>query len=144
MARSIKKGPYVEAPLRKRIEEMNRRFENLFEIDPLHEGMTRFVLCARRKNSSSPVVFLVNLAKGRLGEDSAALLGGLLVTTGEVRMRLSRGSARNAPILFWMGAMPSARYPNVKRSNSFSRKLRTVSFFKRPTMAFRKLRSVSS
>ena len=27
MARSIKKGPYVEAPLRKRIEEMNRRFE---------------------------------------------------------------------------------------------------------------------
>ena len=41
---------------------MNRRFENLFEIDPLHEGMTRFVLCARRKNSSSPVVFLVNLA----------------------------------------------------------------------------------
>src|SRR5258706_10490877 len=88
-------------------------------------------------------VFLVNLAKGRLGEDSAALLGGLLVTTGEVRMRLSRGSARNAPILFWMGAMPSARYPNVKRSNSFSRKLRTVSFFKRPTMAFRKLRSVS-
>src|SRR5213594_2754948 len=27
MARSIKKGPFVDAPLRKRIEEMNRRFE---------------------------------------------------------------------------------------------------------------------
>jgi len=27
MARSIKKGPFVDAYLRKRIEEMNRRFE---------------------------------------------------------------------------------------------------------------------
>src|SRR5436309_9414647 len=27
MARSIKKGPFVDAPLRKRIDEMNRRFE---------------------------------------------------------------------------------------------------------------------
>ena len=27
MARSIKKGPFVDASLRKRIEEMNRRFE---------------------------------------------------------------------------------------------------------------------
>jgi hypothetical protein len=45
---------------------------------------------------------------------------------GDVSTRFSKGSARNAPTLFWMGAVPSAWCPNEKRSNSLVKKARTV------------------
>jgi hypothetical protein len=63
--------------------------------------------------------------------------------SGALNMRLRSGSERKAPTRFCIGAVPSARYPKENRSNSFRRKLRTVSLRSDLATVLRKSPSVS-
>ena len=52
---------------------------------------------------------------------------------GWVRMRLRIGCAKNAPTLFWIGAIASARSRQKYCSYSFTQKSRTAELVTRPT-----------
>src|SRR5207247_9268858 len=75
MARSIKKGPYVEAPLRKRIEEMNRRFEKKVlktwsRRSTVIPDMVGHTLAVHNGKKFIPVYITENMVGHKLGEFS--------------------------------------------------------------------------
>src|SRR5216117_3796225 len=73
MARSIKKGPYVEAPLRKRIEEMNRRFEKKVlktwsRRSTIIPDMVGHTIAVHNGRKFVPVYISENMVGHKLGE----------------------------------------------------------------------------
>ncbi len=73
MARSIKKGPYVEAPLRKRIEEMNRRFEKKVlktwsRRSTIIPDMVGHTIAVHNGKKFIPVYISENMVGHKLGE----------------------------------------------------------------------------
>src|SRR2546428_10439847 len=73
MARSIKKGPFVEAPLRKRIEEMNRRFEKKVlktwsRRSTIIPDMVGHTIAVHNGKKFIPVYISENMVGHKLGE----------------------------------------------------------------------------
>ena len=73
MARSIKKGPFVDAPLRKRIEEMNRRFEKKVlktwsRRSTIIPDMVGHTIAVHNGKKFIPVYLTENMVGHRLGE----------------------------------------------------------------------------
>lgn len=75
MARSIKKGPFVDAGLRKRIEEMNRRFEKKIvktwsRRSTIFPEMVGHTLAVHNGKKFIPVYISENMVGHKLGEFS--------------------------------------------------------------------------
>ena len=73
MARSIRKGPFVDAYLRKRIEEMNRRFEKKVlktwsRRSTITPEMVGHTLAVHNGKKFIPVYVTENMVGHRLGE----------------------------------------------------------------------------
>ena len=73
MARSIKKGPFVDAPLRKRIEEMNRRFEKKVlktwsRRSTIIPDMVGHTIAVHNGKKFIPVYISENMVGHKLGE----------------------------------------------------------------------------
>ena len=73
MTRSIKKGPYVEPSLKKRIEEMNRKFEKkVFKTwsrrSTIVPEMVGHTLAVHNGKKFIPVYITENMVGHRLGE----------------------------------------------------------------------------
>jgi small subunit ribosomal protein S19 len=76
MARSIKKGPFVDAPLRKRIDEMNRRFEKKVlktwsRRSTITPDMVGHTLAVHNGKKFIPVYISENMVGHKLGEFAA-------------------------------------------------------------------------
>jgi small subunit ribosomal protein S19 len=76
MARSIKKGPFVDAALRKRIEEMNRRFEKKVlktwsRRSTITPEMVGHTLAVHNGKKFIPVYISENMVGHKLGEFAA-------------------------------------------------------------------------
>ena len=79
MSRSIKKGPYVEPSLKKRIEEMNRKFEKkVFKTwsrrSTIVPEMVGHTLAVHNGKKFIPVYITENMVGHRLGEFSPTRL----------------------------------------------------------------------
>ena len=79
MARSIKKGPFVDAPLRKRIEEMNRRFEKKVlktwsRRSTIIPDMVGHTIAVHNGKKFIPVYITENMVGHKLGEFAATRL----------------------------------------------------------------------
>jgi len=79
MTRSIKKGPYVEPSLKKRIEEMNRKFEKkVFKTwsrrSTIVPEMVGHTLAVHNGKKFIPVYITENMVGHRLGEFSPTRL----------------------------------------------------------------------
>jgi len=75
MSRSIKKGPYVEPSLKKKIEEMNRRFEKKVlktwsRRSTILPEMVGHTLAVHNGKKFIPVYITENMVGHRLGEFS--------------------------------------------------------------------------
>ena len=75
MARSIKKGPFIEASLRKRIEEMNRRFEKRVlktwsRRSTIIPDMVGHTIAVHNGKKFIPVYVSENMVGHKLGEFS--------------------------------------------------------------------------
>src|SRR5499426_221564 len=75
MARSIKKGPFVDAPLRKRIEAMNKRFEKKVlktwsRRSTIIPEMVGHTLAVHNGKKFIPVYITENMVGHKLGEFS--------------------------------------------------------------------------
>ncbi len=75
MARSVKKGPYVEAGLKRRIEEMNRRFEKKImktwsRRSTIIPDMVGHTLAVHNGRKFIPVYISENMVGHKLGEFS--------------------------------------------------------------------------
>ncbi len=73
MARSIKKGPFVDAGLRKKIEEMNRRFEKKIiktwsRRSTIFPEMVGHTLAVHNGKKFIPVYVSENMVGHKLGE----------------------------------------------------------------------------
>src|SRR5207245_8569472 len=73
MSRSIKKGPFVDAALRKRIEEMNRRFEKKVlktwsRRSTIIPDMVGHTLAVHNGKKFIPVYISENMVGHKLGE----------------------------------------------------------------------------
>src|SRR6266446_824971 len=73
MARSIKKGPFVDAALRRRIEEMNRRFEKKVlktwsRRSTIVPDMVGHTLAVHNGRKFVPVYISENMVGHKLGE----------------------------------------------------------------------------
>src|SRR2546426_12077452 len=76
MARSIKKGPFVDAPLRKRIDEMNRRFEKKVmktwsRRSTIIPDMVGHTIAVHNGKKFIPVYVSENMVGHKLGEFAA-------------------------------------------------------------------------
>ena len=76
MARSIKKGPFVDAPLRKRIDEMNRRFEKKVlktwsRRSTIIPDMVGHTIAVHNGKKFIPVYISENMVGHKLGEFAA-------------------------------------------------------------------------
>ena len=76
MARSIKKGPFVDAHLRRRIEEMNRRFEKKVlktwsRRSTIVPEMVGHTLAVHNGKKFIPVYISENMVGHKLGEFAA-------------------------------------------------------------------------
>ena len=79
MTRSIKKGPYVEPSLKKRIEEMNRKFEKkVFKTwsrrSTIVPELVGHTLAVHNGKKFIPVYITENMVGHRLGEFSPTRL----------------------------------------------------------------------
>jgi small subunit ribosomal protein S19 len=75
MSRSIKKGPYVEASLKKKIEEMNRKYEKKVlktwsRRSTILPEMVGHTLAVHNGKKFIPVYITENMVGHRLGEFS--------------------------------------------------------------------------
>ena len=73
MGRSIKKGPYVEPSLKKKIEEMNRRndrkvLKTWSRRSTIHPDMVGHTLAVHNGKKFIPVYITENMVGHRLGE----------------------------------------------------------------------------
>jgi small subunit ribosomal protein S19 len=96
MSRSIKKGPYVEPSLKKRIEEMNRRFEKkVFKTwsrrSTIVPEMVGHTLAVHNGKKFIPVYITENMVGHRLGEFSPTRL-----FRGHARAMAAEGAAAPA------------------------------------------------
>ncbi|MBI1951286.1 MAG: 30S ribosomal protein S19 [Acidobacteria bacterium] len=76
MARSIKKGPFVDAALRRRIEEMNRRFEKKVlktwsRRSTIIPDMVGHTIAVHNGKKFIPVYISENMVGHKLGEFAA-------------------------------------------------------------------------
>ncbi len=79
MSRSIKKGPYIEASLMKRIEEMNRRFDKKVikcwsRRSTIVPDMVGHTIAVHNGRKFIPVYITENMVGHKLGEFSPTRL----------------------------------------------------------------------
>jgi|SRR5262245_15896443 len=97
MARSIKKGPYVEASLKKKIEEMNRRndrkvLKTWSRRSTILPDMVGHTLAVHNGKKFIPVYITENMVGHRLGEFSPTR-----IFRGHARAAAAEASGGGAP-----------------------------------------------